>query len=163
LIRDLLGLGIHRESVWLILARHHLERTSLPPVKPICRFVAAEPNDFWQIESTGSHPGLLVLCQKYREVYPGAVKSLELEIDDLLSFYQVKLSTKERQGWGPRISKETQMTLWRKIQTTNLIKKAFREVKRRTRPMGVFVNRASMERILYAVFFHYNSKGTRPG
>jgi hypothetical protein len=25
--------------------------------------------------------------------------------------------------------------------------------------MGVFVNRDSMERILYAVFFHYNSKG----
>jgi hypothetical protein len=25
--------------------------------------------------------------------------------------------------------------------------------------MGVFCNRGSMERILYAVFFHYNSKG----
>ena len=25
--------------------------------------------------------------------------------------------------------------------------------------MGVFGNRDSMERILYAVFFHYNSKG----
>src|SRR5512136_2630187 len=37
-------------------------------------------------------------CQKYRKVYPGAVKSLESEIDDLLSFYQVKLSSKERQG-----------------------------------------------------------------
>ena len=37
-------------------------------------------------------------CQKYRKAYPGAVKSLESEIDDLLSFYQVKLSSKERQG-----------------------------------------------------------------
>ena len=54
---------------------------------------------------------------------------------------------------------KTQMALWRKIRTTNLIERAFREVKRRTRPMGVFVNRGSMERILYAVFFHYNSKG----
>ena len=35
----------------------------------------------------------------------------------------------------------------------------FREVKRRTRPMGVFGNRGSKERILYAVFFHLNSKG----
>jgi putative transposase len=98
-------------------------------------------------------------CQKYRKTYPGAVKSLESEIDDLLSFYQVKLSTKERQGLGARDLQRAQMALWRKIRTTNLIERAFREVKRRTRPMGVFVNRASMERILYAVFFHYNSKG----
>ena len=98
-------------------------------------------------------------CQKYRKAYPGAVKSLESEIDDLLSFYQVKLSTKERQGLGAKDLKRAQMALWRKIRTTNLIERAFREVKRRTRPMGVFVNGASMERILYAVFFHYNSKG----
>jgi transposase-like protein len=41
----------------------------------------------------------------------------------------------------------------------NLIGRAFREVKRRTRPMGVFGNRDSMERILFAVFYHLNSKG----
>jgi transposase-like protein len=98
-------------------------------------------------------------CQKYRKAYPGAVKSLESEIEDLLSFYQVKLSSKERQGLGAKDLQRAQMALWRKIRTTNLIERAFREVKRRTRPMGVFVNRASMERILYAVFFHYNSKG----
>jgi putative transposase len=98
-------------------------------------------------------------CQKYRKIYPGAVKSLESEIDDLLSFYQVKLSAKERQGLDVKEIQKAQMALWRKIRTTNLIERAFREVKRRTRPMGVFVNRDSMERILYAVFFHYNSKG----
>lgn len=98
-------------------------------------------------------------CQKYRKAYAGAVKSLESEIDDLLSFYQVKLSPKERQGLGTRDLQRAQMVLWKKIRTTNLIERAFREVKRRTRPMGVFVNRGSMERILYAVFFHYNSKG----
>jgi putative transposase len=98
-------------------------------------------------------------CQKYRKAYPGAVKSLESEVDDLLSFYQVKLSPKERQGLGAKDLQRAQMALWKKIRTTNLIERAFREVKRRTRPMGVFVNRGSMERILYAVFFHYNSKG----
>jgi transposase-like protein len=98
-------------------------------------------------------------CQKYREIYPGAVKSLESEIDDLFSFYQVKLSKNERLGLGVKDLHRTQMALWKKIRTTNLIERAFREVKRRTRPMGVFVNRGSMERILYAVFFHYNSKG----
>jgi transposase-like protein len=86
------------------------------------------------------------------------VRSLESEIDDLLSFYQVKLSAKERQGLDARELQRAQMALWRKIRTTNLIERAFREVKRRTRPMGVFGNRDSMERILYAVFFHLNSK-----
>src|SRR5512136_2249273 len=98
-------------------------------------------------------------CQKYREAYPEAVRSLESEIDDLLSFYQVKLSAKERQGLDAQELQKAQMALWRKIRTTNLIERAFREVRRRTRPMGVFGSRDSMERILYAVFFHYNSKG----
>ncbi len=98
-------------------------------------------------------------CQKYRKAYPGAVKSLESDIEDLLSFYQVKLSAKERQGLGAKEIQQAQMMLWRKIRTTNLIERAFREVKRRTRPMGVFGNKGSMERILYAVFYHYNSKG----
>jgi putative transposase len=98
-------------------------------------------------------------CQGYRKAYPGAVKSLESEIDDLLSFYQVKLSSKERRGLDAQGLQRAQMVLWRKIRTTNLIERAFREVKRRTRPMGVFGNRSSMERILFAVFFHLNSKG----
>ena len=98
-------------------------------------------------------------CQKYRNAYPGAVKSLESEIEDLLSFYQVKLSVKERQDLDAKEMQKAQMALWRKIRTTNLIERAFREVKRRTRPMGVFGNGSSMERILYAVFFHYTSKG----
>jgi len=98
-------------------------------------------------------------CQKYRKVYPGAVKSLESEIDDLLCFYQVKLSRKEKQGLDAQELQKAQKALWKKIRTTNLIERAFKEVKRRTRPMGVFGNRSSMERILYAVFFHLNSKG----
>ncbi|TFH64208.1 MAG: IS256 family transposase [Gemmatimonadales bacterium] len=98
-------------------------------------------------------------CQKYQKLYPEAVKSLESEIDDLLSFYQVKLSPKEKRGLDAQELQRAQTALWRTIRTTNLIERAFREVKRRTRPMGVFGNRSSMERILYAVFFHLNSKG----
>jgi putative transposase len=98
-------------------------------------------------------------CQKYRKVYPEAVKSLESEINDLLSFYEVKLSPEERKGRDAQELEKAQEALWRRIRTTNLIERAFVEVKRRTRPMGVFGNRGSIERILYAVFFHYNSKG----
>ena len=98
-------------------------------------------------------------CQKYRKIYPSAVKSLASEIDDLLSFYQVRLSMKQRQGLDTKELQKAQEAFWRQLRTTNLIERAFREVRRRVRPMGVFNNRNSMERILFAVFFHLNSKG----
>ena len=43
------------------------------------------------------------------------------------------------------------------MRTTNAIERRFREVRRRTRPMGVFSDRTSMDRILFAVFTHENS------
>ncbi len=47
---------------------------------------------------------------------------------------------------------------WRKaVGTTNAIERRFREVRWRTRPMGVFPDRTSMDRILFAVFTHENS------
>jgi transposase-like protein len=71
----------------------------------------------------------------------------------------VKLSVKERQGLDGQELQKAKEALGGKIRTTNLIERAFREVKRRTRPMGIFVNRGSMEQILYSVFYHLNSKG----
>ncbi len=41
--------------------------------------------------------------------------------------------------------------LWKTIRTTNILERAFREVRRRTRPMGVFTNADSAERIMYGV------------
>ena len=42
------------------------------------------------------------------------------------------------------------------VRTTNAIERRFREVRRRTHPMGVFQDRTSMDRILFAVFTHEN-------
>jgi transposase-like protein len=42
------------------------------------------------------------------------------------------------------------------VRTTNAIERRFREVRRRTRPIGVFSDRTSMHRILFAVFNHEN-------
>ena len=42
------------------------------------------------------------------------------------------------------------------VRTTNAIERRFREVRRRTRPMGTFQDRTSMESILFAVFIHEN-------
>jgi putative transposase len=48
--------------------------------------------------------------------------------------------------------------LWRKLRTTNVIERAFREVRRRIRPMNCFKNDASCERILYAIFIYLNRR-----
>ena len=46
----------------------------------------------------------------------------------------------------------------RRIRTTNVIERVFREVRRRIRPMNCFKNDASCERILYAIFFYMNRR-----
>jgi len=75
----------------------------------------------------------------WEERYPAAVKCLRDDLDDLLTCF----------GFEDKLFR-------RKIRTTNAIERVFREVRRRTRPMGVFENRTSMERILYAVFLYEN-------
>ncbi len=73
--------------------------------------------------------------------YPAAVRCLWGDIDELLTFFLLE---------------ELE---WRKaVRTTNAIERRFREVRRRTRPMGVMANPASIERVLFAVFTHANQQ-----
>jgi putative transposase len=51
---------------------------------------------------------------------------------------------------------------WKKIRTTNILERAFREVRRRTRPMGFFPNEASARRIFYGVTNGSNQIGHYP-
>ncbi len=71
--------------------------------------------------------------------YPHAVRSLCADIEELLTCFRFR---------DPAFRKS--------IRTTNLIERRFKEVRRRTRPMGVFSDRTSMDRILYAVFMYEN-------
>src|SRR5215813_5205876 len=71
--------------------------------------------------------------------YPRAVACLRDDLDELLTCWRYK-SLSERKA----------------VCTTNAIERRFREVRRRTRPMGVFSDRTSMDRILFAVFSHEN-------
>lgn len=80
------------------------------------------------------------------DLYPKALASLKECEEDLLAFFRVQ-----------------DRSLWKKIRTTNLIERRFRELRRRTRPMGVFSDRTSMERILYAIFAHENFKNKTGG
>jgi transposase-like protein len=76
---------------------------------------------------------------RWEKAYPAAVACLRRDLDELLACYVFKEAA------------------WRKTtRTTNAIERRFREVRRRTRPMGVFSDRTSVERILYAVFMNEN-------
>jgi transposase-like protein len=78
-------------------------------------------------------------ADRWRQDYPKAVACLRDDLDELLTCWRYK-TLAERKA----------------VRTTNAIERRFREVRRRTRPMGVFQDRTSMDRILFAVFTHEN-------
>ena len=83
--------------------------------------------------------------KKWRSISPDAVKCLEKDLEELLNFYTCPKEMRK------------------KLRTTNVIERAFREVRRRTRPMTCFNNSQSIERIVYAVLNHLNSQwGIKP-
>jgi len=49
----------------------------------------------------------------------------------------------------------------KKLRTTNVIERAFREVRKRVRPISCFNNTQSIERIVYAVISHLNDQWRR--
>jgi putative transposase len=77
-------------------------------------------------------------ARKWRRTRPRAVACVERDLEELLAFY----------AFPP--------AHWQKIRTTNIIERAFREVRRRTRPMSSFTNPASCDRIVFGVISHLN-------
>jgi len=84
-------------------------------------------------------------AERWMAEEPSAVACVAEDLEELLTFYHL-----------PREH-------WKKIRTTNLIERMFREVRRRTRPMTCFANKASCDRIIFAVFDAFNKRWeTRP-
>jgi putative transposase len=79
------------------------------------------------------------LAERWRNTYPAAVACLRNDLDELLTCFCYHDHAKRKA-----------------VRTTNAIERRFREVRRRTRPMGVFQDKTSMDRILFAVFTHEN-------
>jgi transposase-like protein len=77
--------------------------------------------------------------KRWEGLYPAAVRCLFTDLEDLLTCFQF-----------------TDPVFRKAIRTTNHIERRFKEVRRRTRPMGVFSNKTSVDRILYAVFMYEN-------
>ncbi|MBZ5562864.1 MAG: transposase, partial [Acidobacteriia bacterium] len=77
-------------------------------------------------------------ARKWRPTRPRAVACVERDLEELMAFY----------AFPP--------AHWQKIRTTNIIERAFREVRRRTRPISSFTNPASCDRIVFGVISHLN-------
>lgn len=76
---------------------------------------------------------------RWKKAAPGAVRCLEEDLEELLSFYAIE----------PKY--------WKRIRSTNVIERLFVEVRRRIRTMCAFTTRSSSERILYSVFNRMNT------
>src|SRR6266550_9513352 len=63
---------------------------------------------------------------------------------------------KERLRSALKLLSDQDSQLYSRLRTTNLIERAFPEVRRRTRPMGVMAHTQSLQRIVFAVFHHLN-------
>jgi len=78
---------------------------------------------------------------RWQAIYPKAVQCLRQDLPELLTFLQINLPL------APSA-----------LRTTNAIERIFREVRRRTRPMGAFSDHTSMDRIMFSVFADENLK-----
>jgi transposase-like protein len=79
-------------------------------------------------------------ARRWQDQYENAVRCVDRDLDVLLAVFDVPAAHRKA------------------VRTTNPIERAFREVRRRTRPIGTFVNDASIERIVYGLVAYMNSK-----
>lgn len=83
--------------------------------------------------------------QDWLKPYPNVIKSLEKDLEELLNFLTIP------------IKEDFRSSIRKRIRTTNVIERSFREVRRRTKPMSCFNNNDSLQRIMYAVFYRLNT------
>ena len=91
--------------------------------------------------SLGAQTSAQQFIARWQKPYPQATSCLARDLCQLLTFLRVRLNL-------PAVA----------LRTTNAIERRFREVKRRTRPMGTFSDHTSIDRILFAVFSYENYK-----
>jgi putative transposase len=79
-------------------------------------------------------------ARRWQGRYPGAAECVDRDLEELLAVFGVPVAHR------------------RMVRTTNGIERCFREVRRRTRSIGTFVNDASIERIVYGLVAYHNAK-----
>lgn len=77
-------------------------------------------------------------ARRWRPRHPNLVRRLEADLDDLLAVFHLPEAIR------------------RQLRSTNLIERAFRELRRRLRPIGSLPDRRSADRILYGQVLRLN-------
>lgn len=99
------------------------------------------------IYRAGSQAQALQAFRSWKQAWehrrPNAVACVERDLENLLCFFSVPQAH------------------WQKVRTTNVIERAFREVRRRTRPISSFCNLQSCDRMIYGIISHLNSSWER--
>jgi transposase-like protein len=128
--------GIPVQRCWAHKVRNVLNKIR----KPDQRAVKASLHAVMNADNAGAaRSAARRFANRWQAIYPKAVACLRNDLDELLACFRYK-TLEERKA----------------VRTTNAIERRFREVRRRTRPMGVFQDKTSMDRILFAVFTHEN-------
>jgi putative transposase len=79
-------------------------------------------------------------AREWKDRESPAVRCVEADLESLLSFYSMPKGH------------------WKMLRTTNAIERCFREVRRRTRSIGCFVNDPSLNRMIYGLFRFLNER-----
>lgn len=99
---------------------------------------AKELKQIWLAEDAEHARALAVaLAEKYRSKYPKAIECLENGLEDSLTFFSF-----------PMIDQ-------RKIASSNMIERLNKEIRRRTRVVGIFPNEASYMRLVGSYILEY--------
>ena len=88
----------------------------------------------------GAEQAFHAWASEWKDKESAAVRCVEADLESLLSFYSM-----------PKPH-------WKMLRTTNAIERCFREVRRRTRSIGCFVNDQSLNRMIYGLFRFMNEK-----
>lgn len=89
---------------------------------------------------TAAEAAFAAWAREWTPQEPSAVRCVEKDLDALLAFYAM-----------PKAHHKM-------VRTTNAIERCFREVRRRTRAIGCFVNDASLERMVFGLFRFLNER-----
>jgi putative transposase len=128
--------GIAVQRCWAHKIRNVLDKVKKadqPAIKRALHKIMNAPN------APAARAAARKFANRFEGKYPAAVACLRNDLDELLTCFRYKSEDQRR-----------------KVRTTNAIERRFREIRRRTRPMGTFQDRTSMDRILFAVFTHEN-------
>jgi putative transposase len=134
---DLVYPAVPRQACWVHVLRNVAQRLR---VRDRHRCLCLARRIYLARSRSAAETALHQWVRAWQPIAPQAVQCVRREGEALLAFYQ-------------RPQRD-----WRRLRTTNAIERAFREVRRRTRPMTCFTNLASCDRIIYAVMHHLNTQ-----